>query len=121
MFSERAQGHRQAAGASYYGSMELGGNAPFIVCKDADIEAAADGLMVAKMRNLGEACTAANRIYVQDGVFDAFSEKLTAAVADLKVGEGTEDGVTQGRSSTCARLRKWKAMWKTRLPKAQKC
>ncbi|NKK63630.1 aldehyde dehydrogenase family protein [Rhizobium leguminosarum bv. viciae] len=69
-------------------SMELGGNAPFIVFDDADIDAAIEGLMVAKMRNAGEACTAANRIYVQSGIHDAFAEKFTRRMAALRVGPG---------------------------------
>jgi len=71
-------------------SMELGGNAPFIVFDDADLEAALDGAMVAKMRNAGEACTAANRIYVQAGIYDAFAEGLRQRMAALKVGPGTD-------------------------------
>lgn len=77
-------------------AMELGGNAPFIVCKDADVEAAADGLMVAKMRNLGEACTAANRIYVHEDVEKPFVETYTARMAALKMGNGLEDGIDVG-------------------------
>lgn len=77
-------------------AMELGGNAPFIVCEDADIEAAADGLMVAKMRNLGEACTAANRIYVHDSVGKPFIETFTAKMAALKMGNGLEPTVDVG-------------------------
>ena len=69
-------------------AMELGGNAPFIVCKDADINAAATGLMVAKMRNIGEACTAANRIYVHEDIEQPFIEAFTAKMAALKVGDG---------------------------------
>jgi succinate-semialdehyde dehydrogenase/glutarate-semialdehyde dehydrogenase len=75
-------------------SMELGGNAPFIVFDDADLEAALDGAMVAKMRNAGEACTAANRLYVQSGIHDAFAEGLARRMAALKVGPGT-DAATQ--------------------------
>ena len=71
-------------------SMELGGNAPFLVFDDADLEAALDGAMVAKMRNAGEACTAANRFYVQSGIHDAFVEGLTQRMAALSVGPGTE-------------------------------
>ncbi|SCW49807.1 succinate-semialdehyde dehydrogenase / glutarate-semialdehyde dehydrogenase [Rhizobium mongolense subsp. loessense] len=71
-------------------SMELGGNAPFIVFDDADLDAAIEGLMVAKMRNAGEACTAANRIYVQSGVHDAFAEKFTQRMAALRVGPGVD-------------------------------
>lgn len=77
-------------------AMELGGNAPFIVCHDADIDAAVDGAMVAKMRNLGEACTAANRIYVDARVHDAFAEKLTRRMADLKIGNGLDEDVDVG-------------------------
>lgn len=75
-------------------SMELGGNAPFIVFDDADLEAALDGAMVAKMRNAGEACTAANRLYVQSGIHDAFAEGLARRMAALKAGPGT-DAATQ--------------------------
>jgi succinate-semialdehyde dehydrogenase/glutarate-semialdehyde dehydrogenase len=77
-------------------SMELGGNAPFIVFDDADLDAAVAGAMVCKYRNTGQTCVCANRILVQDGVYDAFAEKLLAAVAKLKVGNGMEEGVTQG-------------------------
>ncbi|KKB86804.1 succinate-semialdehyde dehydrogenase [Devosia limi DSM 17137] len=71
-------------------SMELGGNAPFIVFDDADLEAALDGAMIAKMRNAGEACTAANRFYVQDGIYDRFAAGLSARMAALKVGAGSD-------------------------------
>jgi succinate-semialdehyde dehydrogenase/glutarate-semialdehyde dehydrogenase len=71
-------------------SMELGGNAPFIVFDDADLEAALDGAMIAKMRNAGEACTAANRLYVQAGIHDAFAAGLTKRMTALKLGEGTD-------------------------------
>ncbi|MFY1020267.1 NADP-dependent succinate-semialdehyde dehydrogenase [Ectopseudomonas khazarica] len=77
-------------------SLELGGNAPFIVFDDADLDAAVEGAMVAKYRNAGQTCVCANRIYVQDAVYDAFAEKLVAAVARLKVGQGVEAGVTTG-------------------------
>ncbi|MER9336947.1 NAD-dependent succinate-semialdehyde dehydrogenase [Mesorhizobium sp. M0293] len=70
-------------------SMELGGNAPFIVFDDADLDAALDGAMIAKMRNAGEACTAANRLYVQSGIHDAFADGLSKRMAALKVGAGT--------------------------------
>jgi succinate-semialdehyde dehydrogenase/glutarate-semialdehyde dehydrogenase len=76
--------------------MELGGNAPFIVFEDADIDAAVSGAMVAKMRNMGEACTAANRFYVHDAVHDAFADRLSAAMAALKVGNGLDEGVAVG-------------------------
>src|SRR3954453_2424091 len=71
-------------------SMELGGNAPFIVFDDADLEAALDGAMIAKMRNAGEACTAANRIYVQSGIHDAFAQGLARRMAAVRVGSGIE-------------------------------
>jgi len=77
-------------------SMELGGNAPLIVFEDADLDKAVAGAMLAKMRNGGEACTAANRIYVHSSVIDAFGAKLTERMAALKVGRGTEDGVDVG-------------------------
>ncbi|MBF9036160.1 aldehyde dehydrogenase family protein [Rhodobacterales bacterium HKCCE2091] len=77
-------------------AMELGGNAPLIVFDDADLDKAVAGTMVAKMRNIGEACTAANRIYVQEGVAEAFTEKLVAAMGALKMGNGLEDGVDIG-------------------------
>lgn len=77
-------------------SMELGGNAPFIVFDDADLDAAVEGAMISKFRNSGQTCVCANRIYVQSGVHDAFAEKLAAAIARLKVGNGLEPGTTQG-------------------------
>jgi succinate-semialdehyde dehydrogenase/glutarate-semialdehyde dehydrogenase len=77
-------------------SMELGGNAPFIVFDDADLDAAVQGAMASKYRNTGQTCVCANRILVQDGVYDAFAQKLKAAVEALKVGNGMEPGVTQG-------------------------
>jgi acyl-CoA reductase-like NAD-dependent aldehyde dehydrogenase len=73
-------------------AMELGGNAPFLVFEDADIDAAIDGAMIAKMRNMGEACTSANRFYVHEKVHDEFAKKLTAKMAALKVGNGLDDG-----------------------------
>ncbi len=76
--------------------MELGGNAPFIVFDDADLDRAVAGALASKFRNAGQTCVCANRIFVQDGVYDAFAEKLTAAVKKLKVGAGTEPGVTVG-------------------------
>jgi succinate-semialdehyde dehydrogenase/glutarate-semialdehyde dehydrogenase len=76
--------------------MELGGNAPFIVFDDADIDAAIDGAMIAKMRNMGEACTAANRFYVHEKVHDEFAKKLTAKMAGLKMGNGLDEGVMLG-------------------------
>jgi succinate-semialdehyde dehydrogenase/glutarate-semialdehyde dehydrogenase len=77
-------------------SMELGGNAPFLVFEDADVNAAVDGAMLAKMRNIGEACTAANRFLVHESVAEEFSSKFAAKLASMSVGRGTEDGVTVG-------------------------
>jgi succinate-semialdehyde dehydrogenase/glutarate-semialdehyde dehydrogenase len=87
---------RSAADAVVNPRMELGGNAPFIVLKDADLEAAVAGAMVAKMRNMGEACTAANRFYVHEDVHDAFVARLASAMAALKVGNGLEADVAVG-------------------------
>ena len=77
-------------------SLELGGNAPFIVFDDADIDSAVDGAMASKYRNAGQTCVCANRIYVQNGVYDQFVEKFAAKVKTLKVGNGFEQGVTTG-------------------------
>ena len=77
-------------------SLELGGNAPFIVFDDADLDAAVEGAIASKYRNAGQTCVCANRLYVQDGVYEQFAEKLVAAVEKLKVGNGVEEGVTQG-------------------------
>jgi succinate-semialdehyde dehydrogenase/glutarate-semialdehyde dehydrogenase len=77
-------------------SMELGGNAPFIVFEDADIDAAVQGAMLAKMRNVGEACTSANRFHVADAVAEQFAEKLAAKMGSMKIGRGVDDGVEVG-------------------------
>lgn len=77
-------------------SMELGGNAPFIVFDDADLDAAVAGAIICKFRNAGQTCVCANRILVQENVYDEFVEKLMVAAADLKIGDGTEEGVTIG-------------------------
>jgi len=87
---------RQCADTIKKLSLELGGNAPFIVFNDADLDAAVDGAMISKFRNAGQTCVCANRLFVQEGVFDVFAEKLAAKVSVLKVGNGTADGVTQG-------------------------
>jgi succinate-semialdehyde dehydrogenase / glutarate-semialdehyde dehydrogenase len=76
--------------------LELGGNAPFVVFDDADIDAAVEGAMVSKYRNMGQTCVCANRLYAQDGIYDQFVEKLSKKVAAMKIGDGTEQGVTQG-------------------------
>lgn len=77
-------------------SLELGGNAPLIVFDDANLEQAVQGIMASKFRNSGQTCVCANRIYVQDGIYNALSEKLVEAVKKLKVGDGRDEGVTQG-------------------------
>ena len=87
---------RQAAGTVKKVGLELGGNAPFIVFDDADVDAAVEGAIVSKFRNMGQTCVCANRIYAQEGIYDAFVAKLTEAAGRLKVGEGTEPGVAQG-------------------------
>jgi succinate-semialdehyde dehydrogenase / glutarate-semialdehyde dehydrogenase len=87
---------RQAADQVLKCSMELGGNAPFIVFDDADLDAAVEGAMVSKFRNNGQTCVCANRIYVQAGVYDAFAARLATAVAKLNIGDGLAAGVTTG-------------------------
>jgi succinate-semialdehyde dehydrogenase/glutarate-semialdehyde dehydrogenase len=77
-------------------SMELGGNAPFIVFDDADLDAAVAGAMGSKYRNAGQTCVCANRLLVQDGIYDAFAEKLAEAVSELRVGDGMAEGISQG-------------------------
>jgi succinate-semialdehyde dehydrogenase / glutarate-semialdehyde dehydrogenase len=87
---------RQSASTVKKVALELGGNAPFIVFDDADIEAAAEGAIVSKFRNMGQTCVCANRIYAQAGIYDEFVAALAKKVMDLKVGNGVEVGVTQG-------------------------
>jgi len=87
---------RQSASTIKKLSLELGGNAPFIVFNDADLDAAVEGAIISKYRNAGQTCVCANRLYVQDGVYEEFAEKLAAAVAKLKVGNGFEPDVVQG-------------------------
>jgi succinate-semialdehyde dehydrogenase/glutarate-semialdehyde dehydrogenase len=86
----------QSAGRLLRTSMELGGNAPLLVFEDADLDAAVEGAMAAKMRNGGEACTAANRFYVHESVADEFAERLAARMGGLVTGRGTEPGVDLG-------------------------
>ncbi|MPZ42283.1 MAG: NADP-dependent succinate-semialdehyde dehydrogenase [Betaproteobacteria bacterium] len=86
----------QCAGTVKKISLELGGNAPFIVFDDADLDAAVEGAMASKYRNAGQTCVCANRLYVQDGVYDAFAKKLADKVSQMKVGNGLEPGVAQG-------------------------
>jgi succinate-semialdehyde dehydrogenase/glutarate-semialdehyde dehydrogenase len=87
---------RQSAETIKKVSLELGGNAPLIVFDDADLDAAVEGTIISKFRNTGQTCVCANRLYVQDGVYDAFAEKLIAAVKQLRVGNGFEADVAQG-------------------------
>jgi len=87
---------RQCADTVKKMSLELGGNAPFIVFDDADIDAAVEGAMISKFRNNGQTCVCANRIYVQDGVYDTFSEKLRLAIEKLTLGDGAREGTTTG-------------------------
>ncbi|MFA9386779.1 MAG: NAD-dependent succinate-semialdehyde dehydrogenase [Methyloceanibacter sp.] len=87
---------RQSAATVKKLSLELGGNAPFIVFDDADVDAAVEGALASKYRNSGQTCVSADRILVQDGIYDSFAGKLAAEVAKLKVGAGTEEGVVQG-------------------------
>ena len=87
---------RQSASTVKKVSLELGGNAPFIIFDDADLDAAVKGAIASKFRNMGQTCVCANRFLVQDGVYDAFAEKLAKAVAALKVGDGFAEGVQQG-------------------------
>ncbi|OIV38350.1 NAD-dependent succinate-semialdehyde dehydrogenase [Mangrovactinospora gilvigrisea] len=86
----------QSAGQVLRTSMELGGNAPLVVCADADLDKAVDGAMAAKMRNIGEACTAANRLYAHESVADEFARRLAERMGALVVGRGTEDGTQVG-------------------------
>jgi len=100
---------RQAADQVMKCSMELGGNAPFIVFDDADLDAAVQGAILSKYRNNGQTCVCANRIYVQAGVHDAFAEKLAAAVAGLKVGDGLSETVDLGPLVNMAAVEKVEA------------
>ncbi|MGY4473626.1 NAD-dependent succinate-semialdehyde dehydrogenase [Bradyrhizobium sp. USDA 3364] len=97
---------REASDCVINCSMELGGNAPFLVFEDADIDAAVDGAMIAKMRNGGEACTAANRFYVQRPIFDTFAERLTARMSGMAVGDGWLPGTACGPLINESSLRK---------------
>jgi succinate-semialdehyde dehydrogenase/glutarate-semialdehyde dehydrogenase len=87
---------RAAADNVINSAMELGGNAPFVVFEDADLDKAVEGAVIAKMRNMGEACTAANRFYVHDAVYDAFAQKLAARLGAMRIGNGLEEGVEVG-------------------------
>ncbi|MFY9477755.1 MAG: NAD-dependent succinate-semialdehyde dehydrogenase [Aquabacterium sp.] len=99
--------YAQCAGTIKKLSLELGGNAPFIVFDDADLDAAVQGAMASKFRNSGQTCVCANRIYVQQGVYEAFVERLLPAVAALRVGDGSQDGITSGpliNEAACAKV-----------------
>src|SRR3712207_3526808 len=92
---------RQSADTMKRLSLELGGHAPFIVFDDADLEAAVEGAAAPKMRNMGQTCVCANRIFVQRGIVDEFASRLTEKLAAMKVGDGMEEGVEVGdRKST---------------------
>ncbi|WLE00730.1 NADP-dependent succinate-semialdehyde dehydrogenase (plasmid) [Agrobacterium leguminum] len=91
-----AELYRQSAPTIKKLGLELGGNAPFIVFDDADLDAAVEGALIAKFRNNGQTCVCANRLYVQEGVYDAFAEKLASAVGKLKTGNGFDEGVVLG-------------------------
>lgn len=111
---------RQSADTVKKLALELGGNAPFIVFDDADIDAAVEGTLASKYRNSGQTCVSANRILVQDGIYARFAEKLTAAAAGLKVGEGTQEGVEQGPLINEAALAKVEAHVKDAVAKGAK-
>jgi succinate-semialdehyde dehydrogenase/glutarate-semialdehyde dehydrogenase len=100
----------QCAGTVKKVSMELGGNAPFIVFDDADLDAAADGALASKYRNMGQTCVCANRFLVQDGVYDAFAARLAERAAAMKVGDGAAEGVTQGPLINMAAVEKVEAL-----------
>ena len=100
---------RQSADTVKKLSLELGGNAPFIVFDDADVDAAVEGAIASKYRNAGQTCVCANRIYVQDGIYDLFAQKLSEKVAQLRVGPGTQSGVQIGPLIEPAALEKVKA------------
>ncbi|MEL6532753.1 MAG: NAD-dependent succinate-semialdehyde dehydrogenase, partial [Pseudomonadota bacterium] len=101
-------------------SMELGGNAPFVVFDDADLDAAVDGAMASKYRNAGQTCVCANRIYVQSGIHDAFVEKLVEKSNTLKVGNGMDDGVNQGPLINDAALKKVETLLQDAVEKGAK-
>ncbi len=110
----------QCAGTVKKVSMELGGNAPFIVFDDADLDAAVEGAMASKYRNTGQTCVCANRILVQEGVYDAFAAKMAEAVSKLQVGDGMQDGVSQGPLIEMAAVEKVEAHIADALSKGAK-
>ncbi|HUU25476.1 MAG TPA: NAD-dependent succinate-semialdehyde dehydrogenase [Methyloceanibacter sp.] len=111
---------RQSADTVKKLSLELGGNAPFIVFDDADVDAAVEGALASKYRNSGQTCVCANRILVQDGIYDRFAERLTEAAAKLKVGAGDEEDVVQGPLINDAALTKVEAHVKDAVAKGAK-
>lgn len=111
---------QQCAGTVKKLSLELGGNAPFIVFDDADLDQAVAGVLASKYRNTGQTCVCANRLLVQNSIYDAFAEKLTAAVLKLKVGQGLETGVQQGPLINAAALQKVESHVQDALSKGAK-
>lgn len=111
---------RQSADTVKKLSLELGGNAPFIVFDDAELDAAVAGAVASKFRNSGQTCVSANRILVQSGIYERFAERLTEAVAELKVGDGTEQGVVQGPLINEAGLEKVEAHVRDAVEKGAK-
>lgn len=111
---------QQAAGTVKKVSMELGGNAPFIVFDDADLDRAVAGAMLAKFRNSGQTCICTNRFLVQDGIYDAFAEKMAEAANKLKVGDGTQEGVAQGPLIDMAAVEKTEAHIRDAIDKGGK-
>lgn len=101
-----AELYRQSARTIKKLGLELGGNAPFIVFDDADLDAAVEGALIAKFRNNGQTCVCANRLYVQDAVYDAFADKLATAVSKLRTGNGFDEGVALGPLIDEAALKK---------------
>jgi succinate-semialdehyde dehydrogenase / glutarate-semialdehyde dehydrogenase len=108
---------RQCASTVKKISLELGGNAPFIVFDDADLDAAVEGALLSKYRNMGQTCVCANRFLVQDKVYDAFAEKLTQRVKALKVGDGAAEGVVQGPLINLAGIEKVERLLKDAVGK----
>ncbi|MGC5777960.1 NAD-dependent succinate-semialdehyde dehydrogenase [Methylobacterium sp. NFXW15] len=111
---------KQAAETVKKVSMELGGNAPFIVFDDADLDRAVAGAMLAKFRNSGQTCICTNRFLVQDGIYDAFAEKMAEAANKLKVGDGTQEGVAQGPLIDMAAVEKTEAHIRDAIEKGGK-
>jgi succinate-semialdehyde dehydrogenase/glutarate-semialdehyde dehydrogenase len=108
---------RQCASTVKKVSLELGGNAPFIVFDDADLDAAVEGAMLSKYRNMGQTCVCANRFFVQDEIYDAFAEKFAARIGALKVGDGTTEGVVQGPLINIAGVEKVERLLKDAVAK----